>query len=640
MKNLTYLLLFAFILAFAGACNEDDEELTGLPPTEADAAFTFVRSSESDNILNFTAEGDFFMMKWDLGNGSKGDGKQITGTYPTAGTYRVTLTVFNDGGSASSSQDIIIDETDPTLLDKPLYNLLTGGADAVNGKTWVVDSARAGHFGVGPDPSSGAGDIPEYYAAGPNEKSGGGMYDDRYTFYLADFEFDMETNGDVYINGVQTPSFPGAVDSGVGDFRAPYTPPADLTWSIAEPEGDYPVLSLTNGSFIGYYVGGNTYEIVSIEENELFLRTVDQGSDGLAWYLRLIPAGFEGDPGGGGGEEPTEDVLLPLTFETVEPGLEVFGGTGVAYIDNPDKSGINTSNRVLEVTHGGETWAGLFLDVTENLDLTNNPIISIKVSSPIATDFLLKLEEIGNADNFVEVTTPITVTNQWTELTFDLTGQPNVFGRVVLFPGFGTSDPNVFYIDDIQYGSEESNTLTLDVLTGGSSRAWTLKPAAGAFGVGPAKGSDAFFPNGTDISGDRPCLFNDQFIFKTGGEFEYDALDDIFGEGYMGLSDGCQAESNLTGTPAEPWGSGVHTFSFQEASGDSPATITVTGTGAFIVLPKAFNGGEYASAPPADNASVTYEVLNFNGNSEELTITIDISGDGSVYWNFTLIPVE
>ncbi|MGB5929991.1 MAG: PKD domain-containing protein, partial [Cyclobacteriaceae bacterium] len=75
------------------------------------------------------------------------------------------------------------------------------------------------------------------------------------------------------------------------------------------------------------------------------------------------------------------------------------------------------------------------------------------------------------------------------------------------------------------------------------------------------------------------------------------------------------------------------------ASDGNPATITVTGTGAFIALPKAFNGGEYAAAPPAADASVTYEVLDYQqGGSEELTITIDVAGDGSVFWTFVLIP--
>jgi hypothetical protein len=64
-----------------GACIEE-YSLDALPPTEEDAAFSFEASAESDNIINFTANSEFFIMNWDLGNGSTGTGKTVTGTYP------------------------------------------------------------------------------------------------------------------------------------------------------------------------------------------------------------------------------------------------------------------------------------------------------------------------------------------------------------------------------------------------------------------------------------------------------------------------------------------------------------------------------------------------------------------------------
>lgn len=480
------MLLPAFMLA---ACMEE-YSLEANPPTSEEAQFTFQSTEASDNILRFTSNNDFFLMKWDLGNGSSGTGRTVTGTYPVAGTYTVTLTVFNKGGSASYSEEVIIENTDPLLLDLPLYNMLTGGADATEGKTWVIDAARAGHFGVGPNPSQ-AGDFPEWYQAGPFEKEGGGMYDDRYTFYLADFAFKMQTNGNVYINAAQAGNFPGSFESPVGDYTAPFTAPDGLTWNMAEPEGAYPELTISNGGFIGYFAGGRTYQIINIEENQLFLRFVDQASDGLAWYIRLVPEGYES-----GGDEP-------------EPEPQ------------PEPGEVN---------------------------------------------------------------------------------------------------------------------ITLQNIIGNGQKAWKLKPAARAFGVGPAPGSDEYYPNGQDISGDRPCLFNDLFIFGQDGYFAYDPQGDIFGELYMGVdTEGCQDVANLQGTPGAAWGAGVHAFTF--ANGTSPQ-ITVTGTGAFIALPKAYNGGEYASGPPAENRSVTYTIIDYQNENgvEEMTIAIDITGDGGIFWSFTLIP--
>jgi hypothetical protein len=210
-------------------------------------------------------------------------------------------------------------------------------------------------------------------------------------------------------------------------------------------------------------------------------------------------------------------------------------------------------------------------------------------------------------------------------------GDPDVYWTFVLIPDEGGEE----------IGGNEPAAFTLEDLVGSGTQAWQLKPAAGAFGVGPAPGSDAFFPNGDDISGDRPCLFNDLFIFSEGGVYEYDAQGDIYAEDYMGLSGGgCQPEANLTGTVGAAWASGTHTFSFEPASGNNLAQITVTGTGAFIVLPKAFNGGEYEVGPPRDNESVTYDVLDFNPDTKELTLVLDITSDGGVWWTFVLVPSE
>ncbi|SDZ39158.1 PKD domain-containing protein [Rhodonellum ikkaensis] len=483
-------------VVFLAACIEE-YSLTDEAPTADQAAFNFQATADSDNILNFTADQEFFLMNWDLGNGATATGKTAQGIYPSAGTYTVTLTVFSRGGSVSSSREVVIEKTDPLLLDRPIFNFLTGGVEALNGKTWVLDSAATGHFGVGPDPSQ-AGDFPEYYQAGPNEKAGGGMYDDRYTFVLNNFGFIMKTNGNVYINAAQGSNFSGAVDSGVGDLRAPYNPPAGLTWNIVEADGAYPELTISNGGFIGYFAGTRTYQIINIEENQLFLRFVDQANEGLAWYIRLIPAGFQS----GGGNEPA-----PVPQPEPEP-------------------------------------------------------------------------------------TP---------------GEVNI---------------------------------TLQNLVGANQKAWKLKPAVKAFGVGPAPGSDAFFPNGLDISADRACLFNDEFIFGQDGFFAYDAKGDVYGEGYLGISDGCQEESKLTGTAGAAWASGEHKFSFTPGTSSAKPKITVTGTGAFIVLPKAFNGGEYTAGPPQANRSVTYDVIGYvnEGDKEELTITIDITNNGGVFWTFVLIP--
>ena len=186
-----------------------------------------------------------------------------------------------------------------------------------------------------------------------------------------------------------------------------------------------------------------------------------------------------------------------------------------------------------------------------------------------------------------------------------------------------------------------SASLTYSALTGDGSKIWRLNPAAGALGVGPTKGSGEWFATtDEDVTTGRPCIFDDDYLFSNTNDYLYDTKGDLFGEPYMGIDPpGCVAESALP-ADAAAWGSGNHTFSFTEASGDTPAYLTVSGTGAFIGLSKAFNGGEHQAPPPTPNGSVTYEVLSYvnDGASEIMVLTIDISeGEtGGSYWSFTL----
>ncbi|QCK14471.1 PKD domain-containing protein [Mangrovivirga cuniculi] len=509
MKKLLNIFFVATLLILGG-CEEEEYSL-GTPPTEQDAQFTAEQDAQGENWINFSSSSDAFLKVWDFGNGSSAEGDQVTAYYPFAGEYEVTLTVYEKGGSVSSSQMITIANTDPEICNVEVLSLLTGGCDMPEGKTWVIDASRGGHFGVGPTTSY----VPEWYAAGPNEKEGGGMYDDEYTFVLNESVFIQETNGDIYLNAGQASNFPGAYENpDVGDFTAPYTAPENINYSIFEgPEG-YTNISFNNGGFIGYATGVNSYQIVSISENELFLRFKDATNPDLRWYHRLIPAGvtpissvFNYSANGlevaftnesqnatgytwdfGDGNTSTETnpvhtyaaegtytvtltatdgtdeavstqeivvsitpVALPLSFETFEPVFTTFGNSTYQYVDNPDQSGINTSARVLETVHGNEPWAGLFVDLDEPIDFSQSTEISLKVWAPATGTFRFKLEDIANSDDFIEIDQEVPVANEWVELTFDVSAAVGKsYARIVIFPGWNVADAGTFYVDDIK----------------------------------------------------------------------------------------------------------------------------------------------------------------------------------------------
>jgi len=443
MKPIKLLFLSAVSLLALSGC-EDDPNL-GTPPTAADAEFTYAATTDNPNIIEFNAKNKSLIAKWDFGNGTKAEGPTVLGTFPLKGSYTVTLTVFNSGGSASSSQTITIDQDDPTLLNNPLYTLLTGGSAGKGYKTWVIDSTRDGHFGVGPNPSGTAGDYPEWWAAKKNDKSNTGLYNDAFVFRLKGFGFDQLTKGDVYINAKQESNFPGAVQSPKTDFTAPFADQLNQNWTLTL--GTDTTLTVSGKSFIGYNTGVNTYKVVRISENELFLRYTDAANSQLAWYLRLVPDDYPID--NGGNNDPT--YTLPIDFESVEPKFTTFGNSTYSIINNPQSNGINTSSKVLETVHGNETWAGVFVEMTNNFNFTSNKTISVKVYAPAVGTMRIKLENRNNTAEFVEKDVDVTVANQWVEVSIDFSDAGSTtFNRLVLFPGWNVSSAGTFYLDDIK----------------------------------------------------------------------------------------------------------------------------------------------------------------------------------------------
>jgi len=183
-------------------------------------------------------------------------------------------------------------------------------------------------------------------------------------------------------------------------------------------------------------------------------------------------------------------------------------------------------------------------------------------------------------------------------------------------------------------------TFSIEVVHGGGEKVWMLKNVPGALAVGPAKGSGEWWQTSAADNDARACAFDDTYTFTNTGEFRFQTNGDLWAEPYMGVDPaGCIDEASLS-ADAAAWGSGNHMYSVTEKEGENPAYLTVTGTGAFLGLSKAFNGGEYQSGPPETDGSITYEVLNYvnDGNSETLIITVDISEGqvGGAYWTFIL----
>jgi len=163
-----------------------------------------------------------------------------------------------------------------------------------------------------------------------------------------------------------------------------------------------------------------------------------------------------------------EAVKLPIDFEssTLTYTWGGFGNIDASVIANPNKTGINVSDKVLKLDKKAqaETWGGASLNLESTFDATKGTTVKINVWSPrVGTDILYKMELStspkdgnGNPTVFIEVKVKTTVANAWQELTFDLTTAPGFstgikYDRVILFPDFGkTGAGETFYFDDIK----------------------------------------------------------------------------------------------------------------------------------------------------------------------------------------------
>lgn len=303
-KNTFFLLLLS---VFAVGCVDDDFEFGELTnPTNLSVSTQLVGQSEEmpfgdgSGEVVFDASADGAMTyKYVFENGSSivSPSGVYTHQFSETGTntYAVTVVAYGPGGTASSE----LVEVEVLVTYEPPAELL----EKLVGKEWRIKASAPGHFGLGPV----GGMVPvEWYGAGPNEKAGVGMYDDRYIFN-ADGTFrhivdatndDPTTDPSGTITGrvglVDELGVSGGTVEGADVLNVPFT---DYTenWFITAP-GGVETINLTGIGFIGYYIGGDhRYQIFDRSgTSDIILRSTD-GNGEFDWWFILTSA-EEGAP--------------------------------------------------------------------------------------------------------------------------------------------------------------------------------------------------------------------------------------------------------------------------------------------------------------------------------------------------------
>jgi len=202
-----------------------------------------------------------------------------------------------------------------------------------------------------------------------------------------------------------------------------------------------------------------------------------------------------------------------INFEILCPPVDIinFNGGATDIIDNPDKSGINDSDRVAQMRKfPDQDFGGTLLDTGAPIDFGNGEAFKVKVWSPRVVAVTFKLEQ-QNKERLVNHSG----SSSWEELCFDFSGDtagPDNPGLTFIFDlgtlGMADTDPAnwTFYYDDI---------LQVDSCDDGGSGGPTvgpgtpITPEAVVFATDPGVTEDLAPPGGIQDFGSGAVFMPD-----------------------------------------------------------------------------------------------------------------------------------
>ena len=170
-------------------------------------------------------------------------------------------------------------------------------------------------------------------------------------------------------------------------------------------------------------------------------------------------------------------MLIDFESDETDASWSSWGGAGFKKIENPDKSGINTSNHVGKYTvpsgDAGIENGNVNGSKLSFFDYSVTPYFRVKVWAPKPVKVRMQLQNDPNyGQNSGEKEISVTDINQWVELVYNFsTTTATNHNRVQLYfdrSHDGSSAGDVYYFDDIHKGDTPpaaSSTVVQDGLT-------------------------------------------------------------------------------------------------------------------------------------------------------------------------------
>lgn len=339
---------------------------------------------DGSGMVNFTAQADNAMTyKFIYGDGFEEVSYDGTASHPFTengvNDYTITVVASGTGGASANTTTTVTVFSD--FSDPETKQLLTGDGS----KTWYIAASEPGHLKLGP--SAEPYFITSWYAAVPFEKAGEDesscFYTDEMTFSLNENEeiiYDYSNNGATFFNVAFIEDFGGGSDVCLS-YDAPTNQNVSLSPSgsnVSEEFSTGTSMNIAGGATIGYYVGNSSYEIMSITENRMVIRTISTKTPEQAWYMTLTTSQ----------EEETEE--LDTQFENL------------VWFDEFDEGDAPTDdNWNFEIGNGENGWGNQEAQYyTEENAVIEDGILNINLIAEETNGFDYSSSRITTMDKF------------------------------------------------------------------------------------------------------------------------------------------------------------------------------------------------------------------------------------------------
>jgi PKD repeat protein len=466
-KNALLMTLIGSVV-FLFSCNEDKDPAVKAPV----ASFTVAVDGATATFSNSsTGEGNTYAWDFDDGTSSTSSDETVTKTYTEAGTFTVVLTVTNDGGEDTASENVEISagavdteapvitltgESEISIEIGSVYE--DGGAtaeDNVDGTvtdqievTGEVNTLQPGAYTLAYNVSDAAGNEATEVIRTVTVIYSDGLLTN------GDFETGDGTGWignalDVRTEGGNSYNFANVTAAGNGfDVNLSQVVPMGIGNKYrlsfnASSDGERTMIAGIGLNQAPFTNVTETVNLTTANQRFEYEFTANFGSE----TSRVI---F--DMGAAVGIVVIDNVSLeliseytvglPLDFESDALIAGPFNGASFEFAADPD----DASNQVGKITNVGAGYEGVTFSLGTAIDLSTDKQISMQFNSSAANvPVLFKLE--GAAP--VELTATAATTG-WQELKFDFSANSGTFNGITVFVDGPGATTGVFYVDDIK----------------------------------------------------------------------------------------------------------------------------------------------------------------------------------------------